>query len=240
MFAAFLTFIGFLVLLDVGVATQRDSEWWAAWGQWVGGVGSIAAAAVALWVAVEGWRKSDEQAIRQAREIQQLHKEEAASRFAVWIEAAPVTLEDIDIFPASPIQRRARIMFNNAGGLPIYDVVVTARMRSGDLLSWSYAVCPPTIEATRLDDETSNLTPRLIQELREFLLEQHAADDQDALRSRFQSDEVAGLLYFMHGTKLAVEFTDSKRDKMAPYLEWRSDSKRKGSRIEKQASDERA
>ncbi|WP_406635125.1 hypothetical protein [Amycolatopsis sp. WGS_07] len=210
MFVAFIAAIGFIVLLDVGIATSQSADWWAAWGQWVGGIGSIAAAAVAAWVAVEGWRKSDEQAKQQAKEVQKLRREELASRFAVWVEPAPVTLDDVDRFPASePISRRARIMYNNVGGLPIYDVEVTAMLRSGDMLSWTYPVCAPTTEPEQLEDGASTLTRRLIRELRNYLVHTWPNETDEERRKTFETDEEAGLLYFMRGTKLAVQFTDS-------------------------------
>src|SRR4051794_27604594 len=82
MFATFLVVIGLLVLLVVGISQAKDSGWWAAWGQWVGGIGSIAAAVVALWIAYQGWKKAD----NQAEEFRQRDERELASLFGVWIE----------------------------------------------------------------------------------------------------------------------------------------------------------
>jgi hypothetical protein len=43
-----------------GIEQNKQSDWWAAWGQWIGGIGSIAAAAVAVGIASEGWRRADQ------------------------------------------------------------------------------------------------------------------------------------------------------------------------------------
>lgn len=58
------TVCGVVLALSVvvvwGVASGQRTEWWAAWGQWVGGVGSIAAAVVALSIARAGWRHAEQ------------------------------------------------------------------------------------------------------------------------------------------------------------------------------------
>ncbi|SDZ32301.1 hypothetical protein SAMN05421504_112191 [Amycolatopsis xylanica] len=101
-FYGFLAFVGGLLLLALGIALKKDSGWRAAWGQWVGGLGSIVAAGTAVWIAVEGWRRSDEQ--RRADQEREL-----ASKFAVWIQWNGADLE---------------VAYYNSGATPVFDVVV--------------------------------------------------------------------------------------------------------------------
>lgn len=100
-FWGFLAVIGGLVLLDVGIANGKDSAWWASWGQWAGAFGSVAAAGTAVWIAVEGWRRSDAQQRGQV-------ERELASKFGVWIER-----ED---------RLNPNVMVVNSGPLPMYEV----------------------------------------------------------------------------------------------------------------------
>ncbi|MEW2502299.1 hypothetical protein AB0878_17620 [Amycolatopsis sp. NPDC047767] len=103
MFTAFITAIGLLVLLAVGIATRQDADWWAAWGSWAGGIGSIAAAVAALWIARRGWELDERKT-----------SERNARKFAVWVTSngglTPVAL------------------FANTTDLPVYDVVVKTRV----------------------------------------------------------------------------------------------------------------
>ncbi|WP_435581524.1 hypothetical protein [Amycolatopsis thermoflava] len=52
---------GIVVVVVWGVAQNKQADWWSAWGQWVGGGGSIVAAAVAVGIALEGWRRADQE-----------------------------------------------------------------------------------------------------------------------------------------------------------------------------------
>jgi O-antigen/teichoic acid export membrane protein len=45
-----------VVVVMWGWIENKQADWWAAWGQWVGGIGSLAAAATAVWIAQRGWR----------------------------------------------------------------------------------------------------------------------------------------------------------------------------------------
>ncbi|WP_406635127.1 hypothetical protein [Amycolatopsis sp. WGS_07] len=101
MFWAFLVIIGGLVLLVVGVANGKDATWWAAWGQWAGALGSVAAAGTAVWIAVIGWRKSDAQYREQA-------ERDLASKFVAWIDHEQILLPSV--------------MVANSGPLPMYRV----------------------------------------------------------------------------------------------------------------------
>jgi hypothetical protein len=51
---------GLTLVVAWGIWSDKDANWWSAWGQWVGGVGSIAAAWVALWLAWHGWQRADD------------------------------------------------------------------------------------------------------------------------------------------------------------------------------------
>ncbi|GAA1020510.1 hypothetical protein GCM10009565_09400 [Amycolatopsis albidoflavus] len=127
MFAAFLSAVGFLVLLDIGITTRRDSNWWAAWGGWIGGIGSAAAAAAAVWVAVEGWRRSD-------RDAKAKQERELASKVAIWVEQTEV--EQLPRAASLAGQRprtfvRFMLRYVNGGGMPIYNAEATVTYPNG-------------------------------------------------------------------------------------------------------------
>lgn len=103
MFAAFIATMGFLVLLDVGIAGQRDVQWWASAGQWVGGIGSIAAAGAALWIAHRGWVLAATDA-----------RENEARKFAMWVSTDG---------SETPV-----VTYVNTTSLPVYDVVARTRI----------------------------------------------------------------------------------------------------------------
>lgn len=90
-----------ILLITFSATTGRGTDWWAAWGQWVGGIGSIAAAGAAVWIAAEGWRRSDAQSREKA-------ERELASQFGAWIDR-----EDL----LAP-----KVMVANTGPLPMYEV----------------------------------------------------------------------------------------------------------------------
>ncbi|RSM60572.1 hypothetical protein DMH03_17645 [Amycolatopsis sp. WAC 01376] len=90
-----------ITLTAFSIAFKKGTDWWAAWGQWVGGIGSIAAAAVAVWIAVVGWQKSDAQYREKA-------EQDLASKFGAWIDR-----EDL----LAP-----KVMVANTGPLPMYEV----------------------------------------------------------------------------------------------------------------------
>jgi hypothetical protein len=68
-----------MVLIVVGIGYEKPTDWWASASQWVGGVGSIAAAGVALWGAIEGW-------VQAQREREEVRQREQVSKCAVWID----------------------------------------------------------------------------------------------------------------------------------------------------------
>ncbi len=110
MFWVFLAAIGALVLLVVGISNGKDATWWAAWGQWAGAFGSVAAAGTAVWIAVVGWRKSDAQYREQAQRTETAELQYLASRFGVWIDRGNVV--------------NPKVMVANSGPLPIYQVLL--------------------------------------------------------------------------------------------------------------------
>lgn len=60
--AAVITAVSVLVLWagsQLAVAVGQDVEWYAGFGQWLGALGSLIAAGVALWIAVTDRRESD-------------------------------------------------------------------------------------------------------------------------------------------------------------------------------------
>lgn len=95
------TIIGMITLTMFSIAFKKDTDWWAAWGQWIGGVGSIAAAGAAVWIAVVGWRKSDTQ-------YRELAERDLASKFGVWL--------------AREDRLAPKVMVVNSGPLPMYEV----------------------------------------------------------------------------------------------------------------------
>jgi hypothetical protein len=95
---------GILAVVVVGIWRDKDTNWWAAWGQWVGGAGSILAAAIALGIAQRGWNL----AARESRERE-------ASLFAIWVVANDEGL---------PIVR-----YINATSLPVYDVNIRVKVQ---------------------------------------------------------------------------------------------------------------
>jgi hypothetical protein len=64
----------------------REPDWWGASGQWVGGVGTIAAVVVALWIAIRDGRLA--RADRRERDLRE--RQEQAAKVTAWIEYAGV------------------------------------------------------------------------------------------------------------------------------------------------------
>lgn len=62
----------------------REPDWWGASGQWVGGLGTIAAVVVALWIAIRDGRLARED--RRARDLRE--RQEQAAKVTAWIEYA--------------------------------------------------------------------------------------------------------------------------------------------------------
>lgn len=111
---------------------DQGADFWSAWGQWVGGVGSLAAAGSALYIAREDWRRGGEQAqeLRRLAEESALHSE--ASRFCVW-------LEKIDGEP--------QVKYHNGGGAPVRNVQIEFRFPGGRGFVFSLRDLGPTAAA---------------------------------------------------------------------------------------------
>lgn len=62
----------------------REPDWWGATGQWAGGVGTIGAVVVALWIAIRDGRVA--QADRRKRDLRE--RQEQAAKVTAWIERA--------------------------------------------------------------------------------------------------------------------------------------------------------
>jgi hypothetical protein len=62
----------------------REPDWWGASGQWVGGLGTIAAVVVALWIAIRDGRLA--RADRRERDLRE--RQEQAAKVTAWIEYA--------------------------------------------------------------------------------------------------------------------------------------------------------
>ncbi|WP_410596228.1 hypothetical protein [Amycolatopsis sp. lyj-23] len=60
----------------------RDPDWWGASGQWAGGIGTIAAVVVALWIAIRDGRLARED--RRERDLRE--RQEQAAKVTAWIE----------------------------------------------------------------------------------------------------------------------------------------------------------
>ncbi|WP_370972119.1 hypothetical protein [Amycolatopsis sp. cg9] len=74
------------LLAKVGswLVRPRDPDWWGASGQWVGGIGTIGAVVVALWIAIRDGRVA--QADRRERDRRE--RQEQAAKVTAWIERA--------------------------------------------------------------------------------------------------------------------------------------------------------
>ena len=68
----------------IWLVQPRDPNWWGASGQWAGGIGTIGAVVVALWIAIRDGRVA--RADRQARDLRE--RQEQAAKVTAWIERA--------------------------------------------------------------------------------------------------------------------------------------------------------
>ncbi|WP_439377968.1 hypothetical protein [Amycolatopsis lexingtonensis] len=73
-----------LAKVAIWLVEPRDPDWWGASGQWVGGIGTIAAVVVALWIAIRDGRVA--QADRRERDRRE--RQEQAAKVTAWIERA--------------------------------------------------------------------------------------------------------------------------------------------------------
>ncbi|MFJ9785466.1 hypothetical protein ACIRSS_38240 [Amycolatopsis sp. NPDC101161] len=80
---------GFLLLFGpllakawIWLVEPRDPNWWAAGGQWVGGIGTIGAVVVALWIAIRDNRRLQADRLQRDRR----ERQEQAAKVTAWIE----------------------------------------------------------------------------------------------------------------------------------------------------------
>jgi hypothetical protein len=128
-----------IALTLFSIAFRKGTDWWAAWGQWVGGVGSIVAAGAAVWIALRGW----DLAAKESRERE-------ASLVAAWISSGD---------DGTPI-----LSYINAGALPAYDVAVKAWL-AGHVYEFDIGNIAPTGKpGTALQDWTEVLRRAVLEQ----------------------------------------------------------------------------
>ncbi|MET8847604.1 hypothetical protein [Amycolatopsis sp. NPDC004625] len=168
-----------LGLLLWGWIAGMHTDWWASAGQWTGGLGSIAAAGAAIWIAISGWSRSE----RQRKDDQE---RELAGRFGIWVRRSG--------------GGDAEVLYVNAGPLPIYDVVAQPVV-DGEPVDFrlDLASLGPTQEPTLLPDLTS-VIPRFVSERLRVEFDGPGVDDGDLSAV---DETLSGLLEHMSG-RLAV------------------------------------
>jgi uncharacterized membrane protein (DUF441 family) len=121
-----------IVAILASVGSKKDADWWAALGQWVGGIGSIIAAIAAVWIAQRGW----DLAAKESRERE-------ASLVTAWISSGD---------DGTPV-----LSYINAGALPAYVVAVKAWL-AGHVYEFDIGNIAPTGKpGTALQDWTEVL-----------------------------------------------------------------------------------
>ncbi|MFE3174174.1 hypothetical protein ACFXPA_38760 [Amycolatopsis sp. NPDC059090] len=180
MFAGFIAAIALLVLLDVGLATHRDANWWAAWGSWIGGVGSFAAAAAALWIAYRGWNRSDSEA-----------REHEAAKFAMWV------FSDGSETPV--------VAFVNTTALPVYDVVVRTRILNFNM-TFHLGTCSPTSRTGQLTQLGGAMKNQVRIAVRSRMGQHNLATTNEEELQELIREEKATTLEVIREIKLSVTF----------------------------------
>jgi hypothetical protein len=105
-----------LVRAWIWLVQPRNPDWWGASGQWVGGIGTIGAVVVALWIAIRDNRRAEEDRRRQARR----ERQEQAAKVTAWIERAEPGAVSED---GSPID--GYMIVSNANAEAVNHVVVS-------------------------------------------------------------------------------------------------------------------
>jgi hypothetical protein len=135
----------------------RSPEWWGAAGQWAGAVGTVAAVAVALWIAIRDGRVA--RVDRRKRDLRE--RQEQASRVTAWIETGPAGEVHMIVSNAnSEAVNHVVVSFDLVRSLPM----TGSTLHRGPEIEpdeYLYAVLPPgkwrmPVPETRLD---VNLTP---------------------------------------------------------------------------------
>ncbi|WP_410620908.1 hypothetical protein [Amycolatopsis sp. cmx-8-4] len=141
------TLLASILLVTFSAVTRRGTDWWAAWGQWIGGIGSIAAAVAALWIAHRGWVLATTEA-----------RERDAAKFAMWVTS------DGSLIPV--------VMLVNTTALPVYDVVTQTRVSTMSF-TFRLGTVSPTL---RTGDEIRRLGERLALPIRSNIFERIGQD----------------------------------------------------------------
>lgn len=113
-----------LMLVLWGWLWAESLDWWAAAGQWVGGIGSALAALVALWIARTDWRRAEHETRRAE-----------ASRIAVWLQGKG--------------NARYEVIYNNLTPLPAYRAIARLTWAEDEVLL-PLGMLPPTSGPSRL------------------------------------------------------------------------------------------
>ncbi|WP_033261775.1 hypothetical protein [Amycolatopsis vancoresmycina] len=71
-----------LAKAGIWLVKPRNPDWWGASGQWAGGIGTIAAVVVALWIAIRDGRLA--RADRRDRDLRE--RQEQAAKVTAWVE----------------------------------------------------------------------------------------------------------------------------------------------------------
>ncbi len=127
-----------IVAILASIGAKKDANWWAALGQWVGGIGSIVAAIAAVWIAQRGW----DLAAKESRERE-------ASLVAAWISS------DDDETPI--------LSYVNAGAVPVFDVFVKAWL-AGHEYEFDLGNIAPTGEPGTAFQEWTDVLQRAVRE----------------------------------------------------------------------------
>ncbi|RSM40217.1 hypothetical protein DMA12_27790 [Amycolatopsis balhimycina DSM 5908] len=137
-----------LARLWIWLVQPRDPNWWGASGQWVGGIGTIGAVVVALWIAIRDGRVA--RADRTKRE--QRERQEQAAKVTAWIEnAEPNTYlpdgSEVDVFMIvsnsnSEAINHVVVSFDIIKGLPMHGSYIH-RHEDIEPDEFLYATLPP-------------------------------------------------------------------------------------------------
>jgi hypothetical protein len=131
--------LAFALLIIMSVDLRQGTDWWAAWGQWVGGIGSIVAAGAAFWIASAGWKKSDAQLLA----IHSKEERELASHFGVWIDKSYGSVVIVGgSFGQQNIDHWYVVKVLNGTPLPMYDVHVAVNFHQRQ---WVYSHQRPVV-----------------------------------------------------------------------------------------------
>jgi len=155
--AGFLLLFGPLLAKAWGWTTQtRSPEWWGAAGQWAGAVGTVAAVAVALWIAIRDGRQA--RADRRQRDVRE--RQEQASKVTAWVETGATGVDMIVSNANAEAVNHVVVSFDLVRSLPMTGSTLHRGPEIEDD-EYLFAVLPPgkwrmAVPEARLD---TDLTP---------------------------------------------------------------------------------